>query len=65
MVKGELSPNGAKFLVDFRKFSEDHLSKKVINLFNRVKSTLEYYYEADRNMKTDNTKGKPKFIHGI
>ena len=65
MVRYELSTTDAKFLVDFIKFSEDNLSKKVINLFNRVKSILEYYYEADRNMKTDNKKGKPNFIHGI
>ena len=66
MVKDELSPTDSKFLVDFRKYSEDHLSKKGIDLCNRVKLELDYYYyEEDRNVKTDNQKGKPKFIHGI
>ena len=65
MVKDELSTTDAKFLVDFRKFSKDHLSNKGINIFNSIKLTLEYYYESDRNMITDNTKGNPKFIHGI
>ena len=65
MVRDELSTTDAKFLVDFRKCSEDHLSKKGINLFNLVKSSLDYYYESDRSMKTYNTKGKPNFIHGI
>ena len=65
MVKDELSPTDVKILADFRKCSEDHLSQKGINLCNHVKLILEYYYEADRNMTTENTKGKTQFIHGI
>ena len=61
----EISTTDAKFLVDFRKRSEDKLSQKGINLCNRVNLTLEYYYESDINMTTDNTKGNPKFIHII
>ena len=65
MVKDELSATDAKFLVDFGKFSEDHLRNKVINPCNRVKLTLEYYYESDINMTIDNIKGNTKFMHGI
>ena len=65
MVKYELSPADKKFLVDFSKCSEYHLSQKGINICNRFKLTLEYYYEADINITTDNTKENPKFIHGI
>ena len=64
MVKDEPSTTDAKFLVDFIKFSEDHLSLKGINLFNCVKLTLDYYYYSDRNRTTDNTKGKSKLIYG-
>ena len=65
MVKDERSTTDAKFLVDFRKLSEDHLSKKGINLCNLYRLTLENNYEADINMTTVNTKGQPKFIHDI
>ena len=65
MANYEISTTDAKFLVDFRKCSKDHLSQKGIRLCNCVKLILEYYYESDINMTTDDTKGKPKLIHGI
>ena len=65
MVMDEIFPTDAKFLVDFIKCIEDHISQKGINLRNRVKLTLKYYYESDRNMTADSTKDKQELIHGI
>ena len=65
MVMDEIFPTDAKFLVDFIKCIEDHISQKGINLCNRVKLTLKYYYESDRNMTADSTKDKQELIHGI
>ena len=65
MVKDKLSLTDEIFLDDFRKWIEDHPSHKEINFWNSVKLILEYYYEADRNMTTENTKGNTNFITGI
>ena len=65
IVKDEIYPTDVNFLSDFSKCIEDHISQKGINLCNRVKLTLGYYYEEDINMTTDSTKGNPKFLHGI
>ena len=44
MVKNELFPTDAIFLVEFRKCNEDRLGQKLINLCNHVRLTLYYYY---------------------
>ena len=65
ILKDGISPNDAKFWVDFSKCIEDHISQKLINLCNSFKLILGYYSEADRNITTENTKDKPNFINGI